>query len=453
MNDFVNENVENSSSGDGLISEPPRATRVVGHYDVVVCGGGPSGFIAAIAAARRGMKTLLVEHHAFLGGMATAALVGPISKFNLDGQRIVRGIPDEFVRRLAEMGGAIADLPSGNVPFDAELYKQLSLVMEREAGVEVWLHTRFCEVVSEADGRITHVIFESKGNRVAVGAQFVIDCTGSADVVARSAYPWRYRDTVNGELQPLSLMFRLGGVDTGTLQSPMMSDDGTKYFNRTARGILEGEVAAQRLQWFGGPWLVYGSTIRPGEVTVNATRHAANVVEWGQLSKAEQALRADMPVVFSALKAQMPELANSYIIQSATQAGIRETRSIEGEYTVTAEDIHEAREFDDAVAMGAHPMDIHRANSSSQDVQFVKRPYSIPYRSIVPKGAVNLLVAGGALSATREAFASIRVQAQCMALGEAAGVAAALCVSGDIDACKLDGARLRSELLSQGAAV
>jgi hypothetical protein len=436
------------------VTEPARQIPVRAEADVVVVGGGPSGIMAAIAAARSGARTVLAEHHGFLGGMATAALVGPISKFNLHGSRIVRGLPEEFVEKLASRGGAIIDLPSGNVPFDAEIYKQVAQEMVIEAGVELWLHAHYSDVIVNPENhRVSHVIFENKSGREAVSCQLVVDCTGSAEVVADSGLPWCFRTGEKGELQPLSLMFRLGGVDADNIQQPLMAEDGTKYFNRRAREILERAANEGRVRQFGGPWLVYGSTIRPGEVTVNATRIAANAVAPGEFSTAEITLRRDMEAIISELRQSMPELAGTYLMESAVQAGIRETRSIIGDYTLTGEDLSKSKIFPDTVALGGHPVDIHRAGSASQDVQFVRRAYGVPWRTLVPQGSRNVLVAGGSLSATREAFASVRVQAQCMALGQAVGIAAARCAMENISVGDIDGVRLRNELRAAGAMV
>jgi hypothetical protein len=436
------------------VTEPARSVPVRAEADVVVVGGGPSGIMAAIAAARSGARTLLAEHHGFLGGMATAALVGPISKFNIHGKRIVRGLPGEFVERMASRGGAIIDLPSGNIPFDAEIYKQVAQEMVIEAGVELWLHAHYSNVlVNPATHGVSHVIFETKSGREAVSCREVVDCSGSAEVVADSGLPWCFRSGEKGELQPMSLMFRLGGVDTGKIQQPLMDRDGTKYFNRRAREILELAVVEGRIRQFGGPWLVYGSTFRAGEVTVNATRISSNAVAPGEFSFAEICLRRDMVQIFKELQSEMPELQNACLLESAVQSGIRETRSIIGDYTLTGDDLLQGRIFPDTVALGGHPMDIHRAGSAAQDVQFVRQAYGVPWRSLVPQGAQNVLVAGGSLSATREAFASVRVQAQCMALGQAAGTAAARCAMESISVGDLDGVRLRNELRAAGALV
>lgn len=436
------------------IKEPAREIPVTKKADVVVCGGGPSGFVAAIAAARNGAKTLLLEHYGFLGGMATAGLVGPISKFNFGGRRIVSGIPEEFIGRMAERGGAITDLPSGNVPYDPEIYKYVALNMAEEAGVDILFHAHVVGCVADPGhtGTLTHVLIENKSGRQAVAAKCFIDCTGTGDVISRSQLPWEMRNKYDGELQPMSLYFRLGGVDT-TAFNLLMAEDGVKYADVKLKALLTAEVEAGRLANFGGPWAVHGSTLRDGQLSVNATRFRGNAADGNDVSTAERLLREEVMHIVKVFKESVPAMRNAYLLDTATQVGIRETRGIVGCYTMTLEDMLQPKGFEDTVAYGGHPVDIHRAADSKQDVNFLRAPYPIPYRAIVPQGAGNVLVAGGCVSATREAFASIRVQAQCMALGQAAGTAAALCAERHIKVTELDGKLLRNVLKKQGAVV
>lgn len=437
-----------------FIAEPVRQIPVSLRADVVVCGGGPSGFMAAIAAARNGADTLLIEQYGFLGGMATAALVGPISKFNFRGERIISGVPEEFINRMAAMGGAIIDLPSGNVPYDPEVYKYVSMLMAEEAGVKILLHTHVVDCMEDGDrpGGITYLLVENKSGRQAVETKYVIDCTGTGDVVSRSSLPWVMRNQNGSGLQPMTLYFRLGGVDTDQLVL-LASEDGVKYANRELSDLLEIEVKAGRLTNFGGPWAVHGSTIRNGEVSVNATRFSGDATRGSDISDAERKLRKDVYIILQVFRERAPAFRNAYLIDTAAQVGIRETRGIIGLYTIDGADILDPQPFYDTIAYGGHPVDIHRAKDAGQDVNFLKAPFPIPFRSIVPKGSYNLLVAGGCISATREAFASIRVQAQCMALGQAAGTAAALCEKESIGVSALDGRRLNSVLKEQGAIV
>ena len=438
-----------------VIHEPERETPCIASVDVLVCGGGPAGLMAAIAAARSGATTILVERYGFLGGMATAGLVGPISKFNCQGRPIVGGIPGEFVQELADRGGAILDLPSGNVPFDAELYKLVAQRMARAAGVRLLLHSYVasCVHTSDGSGRLTHVVVENKQGRCAIEARVFVDCTGDADLAARAGFASDVGDGPEMTLQPMSLFFRLAGVDTDNLDRLLMAHDGTRYYHKELHDAMEAARRTGMLPNFGGPWIVHGSTITRGEVSVNATRSSGNALDAAGLSKSECQTREDMHAMIAFMKQALPQLADAHLVASATQVGVRETRRIRGLYTLTAEDVLAHRSFDDNVAFGAHPIDVHSAKDSSQTAVFLTEPYGIPYRSLVPEGAVNVLVAGRSISATREAFATIRVQAQCMALGQAAGTAAAMCCAHDLAVHDLDGSELRIRLLADGAVV
>lgn len=159
----------------------------------------------------------------------------------------------------------------------------------------------------------------------------------------------------------------------------------------------------------------------------------------------ELVLREDVPVMIDIFRRHHKAFANCYLIEIATQIGIRESRAIRGLYTLTADDVLASHPFSDSVVLGGHPINIHRTDSS-QDVKFLSTPYHIPYRTLVPEGSKNVLVAGRTLSATREAFGSTRVQAQCMALGQAAGVAAALSIQKNVSPAKLDTALVVEQL-------
>lgn len=437
-----------------FVIEPSRKLPLIGEWDVVVCGGGPSGFIAAIAAARNGARTLLINEQGFLGGMATAALVGPISKFNFNGERIVGGIPLEFILKMEEKGGAITNLPSGNIPFDPEIYKFTALQMVRESGAELLLHTKAvdCLLDENNSGTVKYIIVESPSGREAIKAKFVIDATGTGAIAFRAGFPCKLRTDEQGNLQPLSLVFRLGGVDTDNLRV-WMDKDGVKYANQELKTALQSAVESGNLKQFGGPWAVFGSTIRRGEVSVNATRYPGNAIDRQSFTDAEIQMREDAMKMVEIFRQTSPQFANCYLIDTATQAGIRETRMIEGLYTMTIDDILNPKEFTDTIAKGAHWIDIHQSQDSQQSATFVAQPYNIPYRSLIPKGSKNLLVAGGSISATKEAFASVRVQAQCMALGQAAGTAVAIAAKQNLEVGLIDNLELRDLLKGQEAII
>lgn len=436
------------------VIEPEKRLPVIRKVDVLVCGGGPAGFVAAIAAARNGAKTLLIEKHGFLGGMATASFVGPISRFKVRGEFAVRGIPWEFVERMAQKGGAITDLYSGNVPFDTEVYKLVSMQMVRESGAELLLHAYAVGVIMDENkpGKCNYVIIESKSGRQAIEAKTIIDCTGDADIVAFAGLPYERSNTEAGQTQPMTLYFRLGGVKTEEMDELVMAQDTVGHVQELHDRMKEARERGE-LPLFGGPWIQHGSTLHPGEVSANVTRYPGNAVDVESLTEAECTTRENMFELIPFMKRHMPALRDAYLIVSGAQVGIRESRRIKGLYCMTKDDVLVKKDFPDTVAKGAHPIDIHSADSNEQQLIWLNEPYNIPYRSLVPKNSSNILVAGRCISATREAFASIRVQAQCMALGQAAGTAAAMSSATGEPVDQLDGALVRKRLAEQGALV
>ncbi|MBO9600840.1 MAG: FAD-dependent oxidoreductase [Cohnella sp.] len=436
------------------VKEPEKQLPITRSVDVLVCGGGPSGFIAAIAAARNGAKTLLIERYGFLGGMATASFVGPISKFKVHGEFAVKGIPWEFVERMAEKDGAVTDLHSGNVPFDTEVYKLVSMQMVRESGVELLLHTYAVGVLMDEhkQGKCNYVIVESKSGRQVIEAKTIVDCTGDADIVEFARLPYERSNSEAGQSQPMTLYFRMGGVNTDSMEGLVMAQDGVGHV-QSLHDVMKVAREKGELPLFGGPWIQHGSTLQPGEVSANVTRYPGNAVDAESLTEAECIARENMFELIPFMKKHMPALKDAHLIASGTQVGIRESRRIKGLYCMTKDDVLESKDFPDTVAKGAHPIDIHSSSSNAQQLIWLKEPYNIPYRALIPQTSSNVLVAGRCISATREAFASIRVQAQCMALGQAAGTAAAMCSVTGQAVDELDGALLRKRLAEQGALV
>ena len=416
---------------------------------VLVAGGGPSGFVAAIAAARGGAETTLVEAFGFPGGMATAGLVGPISKFNFRGRRVVGGIPWEFVGRLAAAGGAIVDLPKGNVPFEAETYRRVAREMLEEAGVRCLWQSQVCGAPELApDGSIAAVTLSTAGFLSRLEADAFIDCTASGALVGHHGFG-AFRSP-KGAAQPLSLCFLLGGVDTEAARV-VVRDDDERSANTVLREALERVAAAGRIRAFGGPWAVWGSTIRPGFVSVNATRATADVTDAAEVAAATARLRRDVPVIADAFREADPAFRNAYVAQTAATVGFRECRELKALHRVTAAEFLSGENPPDAIAIAAHPMDRHIPGTSAQSLEFLERPGAIPLSALVSDRCPNLLAAGGLVAAEPAAFASIRVQAQCMATGQAAGAAAAAAARNGTPVQDLDRAAIRRRLEEQGA--
>lgn len=418
---------------------------VVDTYDVAVCGGGPSGLIAALAAARGGARTALVERYGFLGGMATAGLVAPISVFNYNGRRIIDGLPWEFVQRLAAIGGAEEERPLGNITFAPEKYKLVAQRMLLEAGVTLYFHSYLTGCRKEGE-RITHIVVENKSGAQAIGARYFIDATGDADLAWHAGVAMQ---PVPDKLQPASLIFMLGGVDTDALPMLRHSQQGVNYHDLAIRETLEQLRQTQDIPLFGGPW--YCGVLTKGVVLVNMTRTQADMADNREATEAECLLREHVHLFTDLLRRHVPAFRDAVLLATAPQTGARETRRIKGCHTLTGEEYLHAVDFPDAISRGCHPIDIHAAASTQQRCEFLKEAAFIPYRTLIAPGFPNLIVAGRSFSADAVASASVRVQASVMGLGQAAGAAAALCVESGADVADVDIERLRRTLIGYGA--
>ncbi|SDL65699.1 FAD-dependent oxidoreductase [Tessaracoccus oleiagri] len=434
-----------------FVTEPARATPVLGDYDVIVCGGGPAGIIAATAAARNGARTLLIERYGFVGGMATSALVTPISEFRHNGRQHVGGIPLELMTRASRLGGADLGRDSGNWPVNDELMKLAAQRLLLESGVTLLYHSWLSDAVVE-DGRVTHAVVQNKTGRVAYGACVFVDCTGDADLVRAAGLPTVKTDV----LQPASLWFQLGGVDTDALQHLFGDAEGgvlpvsETIRNRLAELHREGEIPV-----FGGPWINW--FFHDGMVSINLLREGTDASDAEWFTRTECSLREKLHQIIEVLRREFPEFKDAWLAKSGIQTGVRETHHIVGETTLTRDDILNPKAFPDTVAKGAHVIDIHEADSIDQtQLEFVvpRRAYNVPLGCLVPRGSVNVITAGRCLSADGPGFGSARVMATCMAMGQGAGTAAALAsATQDKRVVDVDLALLRERLISQGAIV
>lgn len=398
---------------------------VAGLYDVVICGGGPAGWVAAVAAARQGCRTALVERFGFLGGAATAGLVIPVSAFYHKGVRVVGGIPWEFIQELIRLNAAQVELPKGHISVDPEYYKLAAQRMVLEAGVDLYTNSYLSGALRE--GRIiTTVLIENKNGTEALGGSFFIDSTGDGDLCAlagaqtrRSACP-----------QPLSMEFTLTNVD---LSSPLLRDSihhNGKYGPSVHTGIhryLNTLYKEGLCPNFCGPW--FNTLVRGNRITVNITRNAASVLDNRAFTKGECQLREDIFTLVELLRDRYPEFRDCVIANTAVCAGVREGRHLVGVSTLTGEQMLAGSRFSDSIARSAHPIDIHTSTAGDQILK--DTPYSgcIPYHTMISPMLDNLLAAGRVISADDQAYASIRIQGTAMATGEAAGTAAALCAA------------------------
>ncbi|WP_372618158.1 FAD-dependent oxidoreductase [Falsiroseomonas sp.] len=440
--------------------------------DVLVVGGGPSGIGAAIAAARGGARTLLVERYGFLGGNLTAGLVGPcMTAYTLDGsQQLIGGIFEEFVRRMEAMGGALhpSGIPGGSpysgfiayghervTPFEPEAAKTAAIRMCREAGVEVLFHSFVADALTsqEADGRrrVEAVVLAGKGGLAAVRAGVTVDCSADGDVAAMAGARFEIGREGDGLMQPMTLFFRVSGVDDAVVEEYVQThtEDYRPFASLVAKAQQQGRFPAPRR----GVGLY--KTLQPGVWRINTTRILKrDGTSTADLTAAEIEGREQMMALLEFFRADLPGFANCRLLDTATQIGVRETRRILGEYTLTLGDLKNGRRFEDVIALCGYPVDIHDPTGSgggvTPDLQ-VANAYEIPFRVMVPQDVDGLLVAGRAVSATHEALAAIRVMPPCFAMGQAAGSAAAMAVARGAQPRTVPIAELHARLKADGA--
>ncbi|MCG2614854.1 FAD-dependent oxidoreductase [Terrimonas sp. NA20] len=448
------------------ISEPAKELVVRKETDVLVIGGGPSGIMAALAAAEDGLNVMLIESRSFVGGNMTIGL--PILGFlGQKGNQIIKGLPQKLIDRLKAVQASSEHRPCplhmSLTLVEPEAVKTVALEMLTESKVDVLFYAFCAGVVMEKD-ELKGVIIESKAGREVVLAKTIIDCSGDADVAYRSGVPCEYGNE-NGGVQPPTLMFCLGGVDTEKLRTSVAEEPRTyltdfipaEYFGQNNQFVLVGMRNLIKKAQDDGLDLNVERTIlitglRKGEVWVNMTRvNGVNGTDPGSLTYGEIEGRRQITDIQKYLIDYVPGFENAYFLKTAPFLGIRETRRIQGLYTMTREDIMTCNHFDDAIAVASYPLDIHHPNGGGCTLEWCGDCYDIPFRSLIPQKVKNLLVAGRCISTTHEAMSAIRVMAPCMAMGEAAGRAAKMAISQGIQPADIDVKKLQQELLEKGA--
>ncbi len=438
--------------------------------DVLVVGGGNAGCAAALAAARHGARTLLVERYGFLGGTATAAMVGPWMTFHSGNERIVGGIAQEMVDRLVLKGASPGHLPDSSdyvatiTPFDPEVHKALLFEMMREAGVALLLHAYFLSALVEGE-RVTGATFATIGGPREYRASVVIDATADALVAASAGVPTQQGDE-RGRVQPATLIFRVSHVDMAELAAYLREHPDEIRSSLDAQQITASDLTAvaglyslwQRAREDGlvdvpRELVSFFISPYPDEVTVNMTRVVdVDPLDPDDLTRAEVESRLQAMQLLDFFRSRVPGFQNARIAATGTQTGIRESRRIVGRYTLTRDDVLQGRKFEDAVARSAYPIDLHNPSGSGTATHRLAagESYEIPYRCLLPVNREQLLVAGRCISTTHEALASTRLTPTVMTLGQAAGTSAALACEGGTFVGNLNGRELRARLIDDG---
>lgn len=442
---------------------------IVAETEVLVVGAGPAGLGAAVASARNGATTLLVERYGFLGGNLTAGLVGPcMTSYSLDGtQQLIKGVFEEFVLRMERIGGALhpSKIPAGSeycgfivyghdkvTPFNPEAAKQCALEMCQEAGVDLLLHTFVADALV-ADGSITGVVVANKSGLGVVRARTIIDCSADADVAERAGVPCHLGRQSDGLTQPMTLFFRVANVDDAKVRAYVADhpDDYRPYASLVKQARESGEFTIPRK----GVGLY--RTLDAGVWRINTTRiQRVDGTSATDLTRAEIEGRRQVTELLAFFHKWLPGFEDCTLLDTATQIGVRETRRIEGEYTLTVDDLATGRDFEDVIALAGYPVDLHSptGDGGGADGSYqTANVYQIPYRCLVPAGVDQLLVAGRSISATHEAMAAIRVMPPAFAMGEAAGTAAAIALEYRVSPRRVDVPTLQRALLRQGAYV
>ncbi len=421
-----------------------KSVPVIGSYDVVVAGAGPAGICAAVAAARSGVNVALVERYGVLGGNLTAGYVGPI--LGMVGKGTMRdevmdllGVPDNDM--IGETG----------VAHDMEKAKRVLAEFVARENIDVFLQTPIVDGILEDMSLKGLVVMTKEGMRIIEG-KVTVDATGDGDVAHFAGAPVE-KGREDGLMQPVTLEFTLEGVDESRAITCIGDVDDVKlngerfldYCARCAKqGLLPKNLAAVRLH----------PTVRPGQRQVNTTQYnGADATRVQDLFAAEVELRRQIEILVKFFRENLPGYEKCWCMASGDTLGVRETRRVQGEYVITAKELAAGKRFWDVVVHKAEfIVDIHNpagAGQAEDKIQYVV-PYDLPYRCFVPLKVENLLTAGRCISGTHRAHASYRVMSICMAMGEAAGTAAALCIKEGCTPRSLEVKKLQDVLTEKG---
>lgn len=443
-------------------------------FDVLVVGGGVSGCAAALAAARNGADVLLLEQNGYLGGTLTGCGVGPMMTFHAGDKQVILGIMEELVAELVRRGQSPGHVPdtkqytSTITPFDAEGLKLLLDEKLSEAGCTVLFHT-FVGAVQTEDGCITGLTVCNKDGLNTLSAKVYIDATGDGDVAAWAGADMTKGRPEDGAAQPMTMKMKYCCVDTEALKGYVLKNPERfpklaphmEIFRQHVPVDLEGfdeefsaAKAAGELSIRRENVLMF-ATGRPGEYIINTTRIVDHdATDAVSLSEAEQIGRRQCAELDRFLRERVPGFEHAMLEFTGPSVGVRGSRQLVGCCTLTAEDILSCRAFEDRIAHSAYPIDIHNPKGEGTDSTFVSRKgtyYSIPYSIMVCPQINNLIVTGRCVSATFEAQAAIRTTPTVGAMGQAAGVAAAMAAAAEGNTREVNIKALQQTLADQGA--
>lgn len=415
--------------------------------DILVVGGGSAGAVAAITAARQGCSVTLVERYGFLGGVSTTVLdtfCGFYRRQGDESRKIVGGIPFLVIDELNQRGAALVRTSrywkAGDViTYHPEILKIIWESLALQSGVRLLYHTFAADAIMEGE-RVVGIVTTGKSDWMRIKAQVVIDASGDADLAAAAGVLYEQGPA----LQAMTTIFHVGGVDVA--RASQVSKD------ELVGLMAEAAASDERIPIKAGSFSI---TTLPGVMIVNMA-HVSDLdpTDPEQLTQAEIQGREQALACQRFLQMRLPGFEGSYLVKLSTQIGVRESRRIIGEYRLTRKDVLQARRFSDGIARGAWPVEEHRPEAGVR-VEYLPegQTYDIPYRCLLPRKVQGLLVAGRCLSADHDAHASVRVMAQCMAMGQAAGIAAGLAIRDQGAPRDINISELRAQLRSTGAMI
>lgn len=435
------------------ILEPAKEVPIKGEFDVIVIGGGPAGIGSALASARNGARTLIIEESNCLGGLATFGLHLHMSKLTDEGENreIIGGIAKELCDRMLKINKAV--YRNGCLDYDGEVMKYELDKMFKEENITVRYYTLASEPILEGD-KIVGVITESKSGREAFLAKIVIDASGDGDIAARAGCPFEKGRRFDGLMQPTTLMFTLRNIDYKRLSEFKKSDPNLTNTIKEAVNNSDLYLFEDRTM---GLWYFPG---RPDELNINFTNIThIDSTDADDLTRGTIEGRHQTWLLLNFFRKYVPGCEKAEMVVTAPTLGIRESRRILGSYILTEEDVRHAHQFEDNIALGSFFVDIHNPEGVGLYYPYERGKidsnygtyYGIPYRCIVPLKVDNILTAGRCISTTHEALGSVRVMFTCMAIGQAAGTAAAVSISKDRPPRNIDVRELQALLKEQGA--
>lgn len=442
-------------------------------YDVVIVGGGIAGSIAAIASGRMNVKTLLIEETGCLGGALTSSGTGPMMTFHAGKEQVVQGITDEVIQNLVKKGLSVGHTVDSTgytytvTPFDSEALKHELETMVIDARADILFHSTLAKVNVE-NSLLKNIDIISCGKVLKVSSKIFVDASGDGDLIYQSGIPYSQGRDSDGKDQPMTMNMKLSNIDIDLIRGlmdtnvelfPFLKDKAgieknalrlscSGFQDIMKKGIKSGEISFDR------DIVLFFETNTKNEVIVNMSRvNDLNPVDPVDITKAEIEGRRQVWELFYYLKKSIPGFKDAVMVTTGPNIGIRSSRRLLGNYTITVDDIISGTKFSDGISACGYPIDIHSSDGAETNSTFLEygKWYTIPHRCLTNNKIQNVLATGRLVSSTFEAHASLRVSPSCGALGHATGVSAALAVKDKKLPTNLDVSLIRQELKKQGA--